>query len=325
MAYRKNNDHSIHLGLVGDVMIGRSVNEQLREYPQHNLWGTILPELQRQDMVIANLETAITTHDVAVPKVFNFKTDLSHVSVLQQAHIGIVNLANNHVLDYGEPGLKETLQTLERSGISYVGVGINEAQARKPHIFTLNNTRFALLGATDNEPSWIAGPTKPGTNYITIGDAQLLEEIKAIRPSVDIVIVTLHWGPNMKEYPSQAFIDYAHTMVDAGADIIAGHSAHVIQGIELYKNALILYDMGDFIDDYIVHADLRNDLTALFSVQIKDKKITSLTLIPARIKNMVVNRAHEQDAQEVFDLIKKRSRLFNTTFHETNGALRITK
>lgn len=321
-AMQKNND-AIHIGLVGDVMIGRVVNQLLRVRPDHNLWGTMLPILHEQDVVIANLETTITHSDDALPKVFNFKTDLAHVRVLEQAHINAVTLANNHIFDYGLVGFQDTVHALNKAGIAYVGANDTAQKARKPYLFSVNNTRFALLGATDNEPSWAAGPNKPGTNYIEIGDLQFLENIKQTQSLADIVIVTLHWGPNMKEYPSTKFIEYAHAMIDAGADIIAGHSAHILQGIEVYNNKIILYDMGDFIDDYAIDDTLRNDLTALFSVTIQDKKVKAVTIVPARIQDMVVNRAHQQDAQKVFEIIKERSLPFNTLFEHANGLLKV--
>lgn len=313
---KRGKDNIIHVGLVGDIMIGRLVNDQLHAHSDHNLWGTMLSELQRHDIIIANLETALTTSNQTVPKVFNFKSSPSHVSVLKKAHIDLVTLANNHVLDFGMQGLEDTLHALQKANIAYVGAGMNTDQARKPFIFTLKGTRFALLGATDNESTWKAEGDKPGTNYISIGDTQFLDDIRAVRPFVDILIVTLHWGPNMREHPSQAFIDYAHAMVDAGADIIAGHSAHILQGIELYRNALIIYDMGDFIDDYAIDSQLRNDLSALFSITIRNNRITKLDIIPARIEHMTVNKADNHDAQKVFDLIKKRSQLFDHPYYE---------
>ncbi len=313
----------IHIGFVGDVMIGRMVNELLRAQPNHNLWGTMLPIMQQQNLVVCNLETALTTNNQPVPKVFNFKSDPAHVAVLKQANISIVNIANNHVLDYGLTGFEETLKTLKQANIASVGAGMNDVEARKPYLFTINGTRFAIFGATDNEPTWIAGPHKPGTDYIAVGDAQLLAAIKMHKPLVDILIVTLHWGPNMREYPSQNFIDYAHAMIDAGADLIAGHSAHVVQGIEQYKNKLILYDMGDFIDDYAIDDKLRNDLTALFSIMVENKKITQLSIIPARITDMTVNRAEGGEAQQIMNLIMKRSQGFGTKFRENAGMLQL--
>ena len=313
------DSQTIKIGLAGDVMIGRTVNDLLSTKPSHNLWGTMLPELKKQNVVIVNLETAITKHDKAVPKVFNFKTDPKNVTVLKQANIGIVSNANNHILDYNQQGLRDTLKTLDKAKIAHVGAGKNTEQARKPYFFKINNTRFAILGATDNEPTWVAGPNKPGTNYIEVGDKQFLEDIKKAKKQVDILIVTLHWGPNMKEYPSQKFINYAHKMIKSGADVVAGHSAHVMQGIEIFEKKLIIYDMGDFIDDYAITQELRNDLSALFSIVIKNKKVVDLNITPARISNMVVNKANKKDAELIFELLTKRSKQFKTTFYKQNS------
>ena len=308
---RKTGDDIVKIGLVGDVMIGRSVNDLLKSNPKHDIWGTILPVMQQQDLVIANLETAVTNHEEAEPKVFNFKTDSSNLALLKKANIKLVNLANNHTLDYGLVGFRDTLTNLEKFGINHVGAGLNAEQARAPYKFQIKGVKFALFGFTDNEPSWKATADKPGTNYISVGDEQAIDDIKAISPEVDVTIVTLHWGPNMREYPSANFIDYAHRLVDAGADIIAGHSAHILQGIEVYKSKLIIYDMGDFIDDYMIDRGLRNDLAAFFSVTIKDKKVVSLNIYPTVIQKMVVNKA-TRNFRQVLSILRKRSDDFTT-------------
>lgn len=310
----QQNKTPITIGFTGDVMLGRLVNEkisQVRDYAYP--WGNMLEYLKKTNLNIINLETTLTTSQNPVPKVFNFKADPDKVQSLLEGSIDIVSLANNHSKDFGDDGLLETISVLDRAGIKHVGAGINGDYARKAVITTVNGLRIGILGYTDNEPGWIAGPTSPGTNYIEVGDiARIQEDIQSLKGKVDIIIATLHWGPNKRERPSQEFIDFAHQMVDAGVDIIHGHSAHIFQGIEVYNRGLILYDTGDFVDDYAIYSDIRNDLSFFFIVEIQNKQIRLVKLIPVVIKNMQVNKAQKKDAQQAIDRMKDVCKQFNT-------------
>src|SRR5262249_9413735 len=151
------------------------------------IWGDLLPLLKSTDLNLINLEAALTTSETTIPKVFHFKSDPQHVAALRAARIDVVNLANNHILDYGEVGLLETLETLEKAGIHSVGAGRNLAQARRPVILD-KELRVGILGFTDNEPSWEATETKPGTAYMPIDTVEpIANEIRALRESVDFL------------------------------------------------------------------------------------------------------------------------------------------
>lgn len=301
------------IGFTGDVMLGRMVNEILKKESSSYPWGNVLPLLWENDTNIINLETAITTHKQAMLKVFNFKTDPKNIESLLKANIKIVSLANNHILDFGETGLYETLSTLQKAGITYVGAGKTIQEAQKPYIFTQKGITIGVLGFTDNEPDWLATTTKPGINYIKVGDIEAVKKIvQSLRKKVDFIIASIHWGPNMRERPTQEFIDFAHQMIDAGIDIIHGHSAHIFQGIELYKNKLIMYDTGDFVDDYMVTPALRNNLSFLFQVKIDKQRIKSLRLTPVFIENMQVNLTKGNDYHWSMKRMQKLSKEFGT-------------
>ncbi len=295
-----STDGVVRIGLGGDVMLGRLVNEKLNRVAPTYIWGDLLPTLRSNDVNIVNLETALTRSTQRVPKVFNFKADPKHVQALIAGNIHVVNNANNHVLDFGIEGLKETIETLDRAGILHVGAGLNAQEAARPAIIEKNGLKIGVLGYTDNEPSWKAGANKPGTNYISIEhDRQRVQEdIKKLKPEVDLIIITLHWGPNWQERPPQAFRDLTHAMIDAGADVIHGHSNHVFQGIEWYKDKLILYQTGDFVDDYAIDPSQRNDRSFLFIIEVYDKSLEKLSLVPTIIDNMQVNAANARDARE---------------------------
>ena len=310
---RNANHNSVSLALAGDVMIGRLVNEVIGQKGYAYVWGNILPILHEHDLVMINLETTLTMNEQAVPKVFNFKSNPEHAAVLKEGNVSIVNLANNHSLDFGNQGLVDTLHALDTAHIMHVGAGLNNMQAQNPLIIQRNGITIGIVGATDNEPDWQAGPHKPGVFYFDVHNCtSVANVIKQLKPRVDIVILSLHWGPNMRERPTQHYIDCAHAFIDAGADIIHGHSAHLFQGIELYNNKLILYDTGDFVDDYQVDEQLRNDRSFLFSLTLAKSGVQQLKLIPVVISNMQVNIATGSQARDILVRMKRLSAEFGT-------------
>lgn len=315
----KKNPNAILIGFCGDVMIGRLVNEHLNNVPSEYIWGNVLPLLKSTDFNIANLETALTVSEKEVPKVFNFKADPSKIQSLLDGGISAVSLANNHVLDYSKEGLFETLETLDNAGILHVGAGKNSQEAKQPVILEKLGIKIGILAYTDNEPTWIAKNDIPGTNYITIGDIEVVKnDIINIRKQVDVLVVSIHWGPNMRERPPQYFIQFAHQLIDSGVDIIHGHSAHIFQGVELYKNGLIMYDTGDFVDDYFVDPMLRNDRSFFFAVEVDKTGFQSLQLIPTLIGDFQVNLATEQDKSEAISRMKNYRKNSTPTFKKMN-------
>ena len=311
------HQEQILISLAGDTMIGRLVNEYLDNAPPEHIWGNMLPLLKQCDYNIINLEAAITRSEKIVPKVFNFKADPEKVQSLLAGSINLVNLANNHVLDYAEEGLLETLEVLDRHGIKRVGAGKNIQEARCAAVVDVKGLTVGVLGCTDNEPGWKAGPKKPGTNYVEVGDLTTLkEDIAAVRDRVDLLILSIHWGPNMVERPSKEFRAFAHALIDAGVDVIHGHSAHIFQGVEVYKERLILYDTGDFVDDYWVDPLLRNDRGFLFLLEIANGSL-SVRLVPTLIRHFQAIHAPKDEAESTIARMRMLSKEFRTVFEGT--------
>lgn len=322
----KKVDSNITIGFMGDVMIGRLVNEMIPTKGYVYPWGNTLPLLQSTDLRIINLENTLTTYHEKNPKVFNFKALPDRIETLKTAHIDIVNLANNHSLDFKQEGLNETIAILDKAGIQHVGAGTNDQEASAPAIVVKNNIKIGIIGYTDNEPTWKAAENQPGINYIEIGNTTDLEKIKkqvvVLRNLVDIIIVSLHWGPNMQQRPSQKFVQFAHHLVDSGVDIIHGHSSHIFQGIEIYKNKVIMYDTGDFIDDYAIDPLLRNDQSFFFAINVSKNGPQSVTITPVIINNMHVNIAEEKEKEEIMHRMQLLSQEFNTTIPD-DGTIHI--
>ncbi|MGH8865880.1 MAG: CapA family protein, partial [Burkholderiales bacterium] len=277
------------LALAGDVMLGRLVNELVRRKPAAKPWGDVLPVMAAADARIVNLECAITAH--ATPwthtkKVFHFRADPAAVKVLRAARIDAVSLANNHVLDFNEAGLLDTLHHLDHAGIAHAGAGHDLDEARRAAFIDADASRIALIALTDNEAAFAASATHPGTYYLPVStDADTLAQIgagiQAARSAgADIVVLSNHWGPNMTQHPPRHFREFAHAAIELGADLYFGHSAHLFHGVEIYHGKPILYDTGDFIDDYAVDPWLRNDWSFLFLVTLEAGRLVRLELWP---------------------------------------------
>lgn len=306
----------IVIAFMGDVMIGRGVDKMITCNGYSYPWGDMLPLLRQSDIRIINLETTLTTSEKIVDKVFNFKATPDKVKALTEAAVTIASLANNHILDYSEEGMFDTIKMLNDAGIKYAGAGASLREASQPVVYRYRNLRMGLFSYTDNERGWKAGDRESGINYIDIDDerdrSRVIEDIQALQKDVDPLVISIHWGPNMREYPSSAFINFAHKMIDAGADIIHGHSAHIFQGIEVYGGKVILYDTGDFIDDYRVYPDVLNDHSFLYLVELLDNRISRLQLVPVVISHYQVNKATGKDYEWCLVRMRTLSSRFRT-------------
>ena len=324
---------NITIAFTGDVMLGRLVNDYviLGNKSVTYVWGDMLDLLKKADLRIINLENAIASSGTPwskTPKVFFYRADPKAIDVLKVADIDYVALANNHVLDYDEEAFIETLEHLEKNKIPYAGAGRNLSEAKKPAFLTAKDIKVAVIAFTDNMPEWEATATKPGVNYLEVSMneknfGRLSKSIKEAKNKSDIVIVSAHWGPNMRQKPTKAFKEFAHATIDAGTDIFHGHSAHIFQGIEIYKEKLIMYDIGDFVDDYAVDEELRNDHTFLFLVTLNKNKIKKIELIPGLISMMQVNKARGLDFEEITNKMIKLSEEFGTKMIKKSDRLEI--
>lgn len=302
---------SITIGLTGDVMIGRGADEVIDKKGYRYPWGNTIALFESADINIINLETTLTRSKNAAIKVFNFRAGPDKVRVLKESRISIVNIANNHILDFSEEGLSETIRVLDESGIKHAGAGRNMREASEIAIVEKNNLKVGVLGFTDNEPEWKAEQDRAGTNYINVSNPddreRLLQDIRQSRARVDLLIVSIHWGFNQVEEPPGEFVDLAREMADAGADLIHGHSAHNFQGIGLFNNRPVLFSAGDFVDDYIVDPYFRNDLSFFFMARADRDGIIELRLIPVKIAHCQVNLAMGKDYEECIKRIQRLS------------------
>jgi poly-gamma-glutamate synthesis protein (capsule biosynthesis protein) len=283
----------VTLAFAGDVMLGRGVAEMIRTRGPASLWGDVRPAIAAADAFPVKLECALTHSterwlDDGHEKAFYFRADPSAVDTLRAAPVTFAATANNHAGDFGIQGLLETGETLRRAGIATTGSGPDCAAAASPARLRVRGWRVNVVAFADHHVSWAAAADRPGISYTPIDAdpahfAVVERAIARAREDADLVVFCIHWGPNMRARPTPAFHQFARRVIDSGADIFWGHSAHIVQGIEFWRDRLILYDTGDFVDDYATDELLRNDLSALFLVTIDPSDRQRLRLVPVRV------------------------------------------
>ncbi|MCP9439984.1 MAG: CapA family protein [Nitrospira sp.] len=322
----------MRIALCGDVMLGRGVDESIIRNPTSSpagIWGDVLPVMLAADYRLINLECVISAKGQPwhpLTKAFHFRAHPRAIEFLQAAKIDCVTLANNHVLDYGADALLDCLTLLDRAGIARCGAGSNLNEASAPAWLYSPQGRLAVVAVTDNEPDWEAGPETPGVHFVAYDRRGLLEphrsrltEVLArAREQADFVIVSAHVGPNWGP-PSAAMRALAQEILSLGADFYWGHSNHTPQGIELFQGRVILYSAGDFIDDYAVDPEERNDLSCLFTVEIVGNRTTQVRLHPVQIEDFGVRLARGQEAKLVSGRMRTTCALFGTVVEFQNG------
>lgn len=322
----------LELVLGGDVMLGRGVDAALAHHDPAWIWGDVGELIRAADLAHVNLECVIAARGAPFqpPRVFYFRASPARaIAALRAAGIDSVTLANNHALDFGAEALLETLAHLERAGIAHAGAGGDRAAAAQPAWLSARDTRVAVLAYADHFPEYAATAAAAGTQLITVSRAPqhfapIADAIAAARrQGADLVLFSIHWGPNLRTAPPPEFVAFARAVIDAGADIFHGHSAHVFQGIEIYRGRPILYDSGDLIDDYVVDPVVRNDLQLLFRLRYAGRVLQALELLPLKIEWRQVKRARGVDFDAVERLLGERSLPFGTRLRRDGESLRV--
>jgi len=230
---------------VGDIMIGNHTIAYMERLGLQYPFAATASVIKKGDMALANLESPFTDTGTRFEKTFTFKVPPQYGVSLLEPGIDVVTLANNHILDYGIEGLNDTITLLDSIGILHCGAGNTKRDARQPAIFQVNGFRIAVLGYSMTFPEeFFATNSSGGTNYPH--ENNLVANIQRCDTLADFTVVTFHWG----EESSNAVKSYqrrmAHRVIDLGADLVVGHHPHVLQGLEIYKNRLIAYSLGNY-------------------------------------------------------------------------------
>ncbi|MGY3815709.1 CapA family protein [Globicatella sulfidifaciens] len=199
---------------------------------------------QNEYYTVVNLEAPLKSNE-QLKKWINLANSNLVVDVLKKLNVVAVNLANNHILDWGPEGLNNLIKALKNNNITYFGAGMNTDEAQQHKVITLNGKKIGFIGAGwDVEMCVYSKRNKAGV--APLSNKKLSKQIEEMRNEVDYSIVNLHWGYEYELYPLPVHRRLAHNLVDIGADIIIGHHAHIVQAYELYKGRSIFYGLGNF-------------------------------------------------------------------------------
>jgi poly-gamma-glutamate capsule biosynthesis protein CapA/YwtB (metallophosphatase superfamily) len=272
------------LGLAGDTMLGRSVAQRLATDPPSSLFSDDVVEIAHEaDLFVLNLECCISSRGrpwEAPDKPFFFRAPPRAVEVLSLLGVDCVTLANNHALDFGHEALVDTLDHLRAAAIPCAGAGTDLARARAPVVLERAGLRVGVVSFTDHPEDFGAGPSSGGVALAPLDDGVPEWVLASVRRmEAEIVLVSPHWGPNMTAEPPPTVRRAARELIGAGATLVAGHSAHVFHGVQ----GRVLYDLGDFIDDYATDAVLRNDLGLLFLIAFDGVEPVELEAVPLKL------------------------------------------
>jgi len=212
-------------------------------------FGPVSGVFHHADFTALNLETSVTSRGIPQPKTFHFRTTPTAFTALRDAGVNLVNMANNHVLDYGQVGLADTLAAAKASGLPYVGIGTNAAAAWTPYVATIKGTKVAFIGVSqvaELASSWVATSSRPGeANAINL--RRTLNAVRAARRLAPVVVVFLHWGTEGTACPDANQLALAPKLAAAGATIIVGSHAHMLQGSGWLHHTFVAYGMGNFL------------------------------------------------------------------------------
>ena len=285
-----------------------------------------------------NLETAITTSSQHWPgKGIHYRMHPGNINLLTTAGVDACILANNHSMDWGYAGLRETVRTLIDAGITVSGAGNNLREAASPAIFETDTGRLLLFSYTTPDAgtpvNWAAKKHRPGINLLKTllkrDQHKVIETIVEHRKPGDRVILSLHWGDNWGYHIPDTHRYFARCIIDAGcADIIFGHSSHHPRGLEVYNNRLILYGCGDLINDYEGipgYREYRGDLSLMYFPEVDQTgKLVSLTMTPMHTRRFSLRKPTKDDHLWLFDRMNEVLRMYDTSISRTtNGDFRL--
>lgn len=261
-----NKKGDITLSFVGDVSLADNW-DIMPKYDERKIgiYGVldeeVLSIMNNADIMVANNEFTLSNRGTRLNKAYTFKGDPKRASIYKEMGVDLVSLANNHIYDYGHDAFIDTLNTLKSQDIAFVGAGNNIEEAKKPYYYIINGYKIAFLNATRAEKNIItpeATENKEGV-FRCYDPSLFIEEIQKAKQESDYVVALIHWGKEQSHTLEQVQIDTGKKYIDAGADVLVGSHAHVLQGIEIYNGKLIAYNLGDFLfNDWTTETGILN-------------------------------------------------------------------
>jgi poly-gamma-glutamate synthesis protein (capsule biosynthesis protein) len=290
-------DPTITLMFAGDVNLSNSFTQVVgKDYSRP---FAKINEYREADLAMVNLENAFTKEG----ENSNYKAAPEYVRVLTEGGIDVVNLANDRIMDYEEPGLVDTIETLAKAGIHHVGAGKDFKEARRPQIIEVKGKRIAYLGYYDAD---LRAAREGAAGINARHNDRIAADIARLRGKVDWIVVNYHWGVELSDYPGDWQIDLARFTIDIGADVVVGHNPQVLQGAEIYKGRPIIYSLGNFIFGGNSASDYE---TAVLRVSLKQDKM-KVEFLPVVVQNYQPQVVGGEKGEEILRHIGRLSSIF---------------
>lgn len=278
-------DNAFTVTMVGDIILGRTVHTIMTRRNDYAApFRLVADELNKSDLTIGNLECSLsdTIPPPDDPYTFEFMTFTAGAQGLRLAGIDGVSQANNHSMNFGAGGMRDTLAALDTAGIRHFGIGETIDQAHEPAIFDVRGTRVAFLGY-DGITGDTNGATRNSAGTMPLVAELLVEGVKAASKRADIVIPFIHWGVEYTLTPTDEQRALARRAIDAGATMVAGSHPHWVQGIEEYRGQPIVYSLGNFVFDQDWSPETKQGL--IMHLVFQGPRLAALRLVPVLIEN----------------------------------------
>ncbi len=248
------HEYDFTLAFAGDVNFAENWNTmEYFEQQENGIYDCIDEQLigmmQDADLMCLNMEFCLS--NVGSPmdgKAYTFRADPERLELLEELGVDLVNLANNHVYDYGEDAFLEMLAILPENGMPYMGAGSDAKEAEAPYYAEIDGKTIAFVSATRAEKYILtpeAGEDTPGV-FRCYDMERLLEVVQEADEQADFVVAYIHWGTEYSEELEEAQTEGARELIDAGADVVLGAHPHCLQGAEFYDGKPILYSLGNY-------------------------------------------------------------------------------
>ena len=317
----------LRLAAVGDISLGDHLltlgfgvrSEIARCGPEH-LFAHVAPRLRSADIVFGNLESAVTEagRDPARPLTDTFRGTEAGVRALKAGGFNVVNVANNHALQYGADGFRDTLQAIDRAGIAAVGIADSGKFHCAPVIRIVRGMRVGLLAYSQAAENFYKGEPL----YARWVEERVRADIARLRPDVDFLVVSGHWGIEQIDFAPPNVVQSARGLVDAGADVVLGHHSHIFQSVEKYRQGLICYSLGNFVFDTLWEQFSAESAVVEITLELRNgAKHIGYEVLPIRINRQYQPEFLATAMRDRFlarlDGIQKAQPEFNDAKHET--------
>jgi poly-gamma-glutamate capsule biosynthesis protein CapA/YwtB (metallophosphatase superfamily) len=276
----------IELVAVGDVLLSRTVEERMEVFGTEYPFEVVASLLREADLAIGNLESPFSLGGDPLGKRFTFRTHPGHAGALARAGFDVLSLANNHVLDFGEESLVQTMEALRAAGLAYVGAGPSYEEAHRPLVMEVKDRSIAFLAYAASR--WKGSYELPTEEQVAFADPAIIgQDVTRAKEQADLVVVIMHLGTEYQAYPDDEQLAVSRAALEAGASLVLGHHPHVVQGSEEYGGGFVAYSLGNFVFDIDMESTREG---AILRVLLGEQGVQRVESIPVRIVDDVQPR-----------------------------------